>query len=143
MVAADQSKPYGYSVIIQDWVDHCSQLDGSNGVTQFSGGQNRQTLVSSGTWNSGDSLTIPFVYLALDNVSAGTAYIKSISIREKKDGGELGPELFIDYKADKRAYFSQRESAMLDQIVDQAAESGLYLSTVSYTHLTLPTILLV
>ncbi len=130
VMPADQSKPYGYSVVIQDWVDHCSQLDGNNGITSYSGGQNQQTLVSSGTWNSGDSSTIPFVYPALSNVSAGTAYIKSISIREKKGDGGLGPELFIDYKADKRAYFSQRESAMLDQIVDQAAANGLYLSMV-------------
>ena len=64
VVAADQSKPYGYSVVIQDWVDHCSQLDGNNGITSYSGGQNQQNLVSSGTWNSGDSSTIPFVYPA-------------------------------------------------------------------------------
>ncbi len=127
---ADGSRDYGYTVAIQDWVDNCGQVQSSSAVTEHSGNRNEQNLVSDGIWNSGDNYTIPYVYPMLDNVSAGDAYIKSISIREMLADGSLGPELFIDYKADKRDYYSQRESALLDNMIEVAEDNGLYLRLV-------------
>lgn len=130
VVPADGSQDYGYTVMIQDWVDNCGQLESENAVVSHSGSQNNVTLISEGVWNSGSRSNIPFVYLALDNVAAGNAYIKSISIRELKSDGSTGPELFVDYEADKRHYFSQRESALLDRKIEIAEENGLYLRLV-------------
>ncbi|MEM8859796.1 MAG: DUF5060 domain-containing protein, partial [Chloroflexota bacterium] len=64
LVPADSSKDFGYTVMIQNWVDNCDQLESGNAVTEHSGDRNQQILVSNGVWNSGSSSSIPFVYPA-------------------------------------------------------------------------------
>ena len=130
---ADASQPYGFTVMIDRWVDHCHELESTSAVTthpSLLGEQNEQTLTADGVWHSGERTSIPFIYLALDNAAAGDVYIKSVSIREKRLDGELGPELFVEPTADKRTYYAQRESAVLDQIMAKAEEQDIYLRLV-------------
>lgn len=130
LVVNDSGKQSGLAVYFSDWVDRCKDLQRDDQVILYEATTNEANVTVAGTWFSEENFSIPFNYFYLDNVQKGNVYIRSFSIREVKPDGELGPELFDEHVPDKRFYYSQRESALLDQIIEEAAENGVHLRLV-------------
>ena len=76
------------------------------------------------SWNSGGNSFLPNFYVTLENVSAGQAYIKEISLKE------AGVEVFDKPSPEQHLYMAQRRSYELDSIIETAEKYNLYIRPV-------------
>jgi hypothetical protein len=112
-----------------DWEVDCYEPDTSNVVTNYGGSTlNWETL--QGTWHSGENNFLPRIYLGLENVIQGKAYIHSISLREDLGNGKLGPEILNEPSMEYETYFPEQSAYALDKIVELAEYYGIYLKLV-------------
>ena len=111
------------------WEVNCYEPGTSTVVTSY-GGNTSDWGTIQGTWNSGENNFLPRVYLGMENVNRGTAYIRSISLREDLGNGQFGPEVLTEPSMEYEQYFPERSAYALDKIIDQAEQSGLYLKLV-------------
>lgn len=79
----------------------------------------------SGSWTSGDSRFLPYLYLGLTNVTRGQAYVQSISVRERLDDGTLGPNIVHKPTADQHLYFQQYGSYRFDRLLQLAEQHDI------------------
>lgn len=103
---------------------------GTGRVLTTYGRQTGRPETVSGTWYSGDRYFLPKLHLALENVTNGAAYVQSVSVREVRADGSLGPEVLERPSMQFHLYIPQAKAVALDTIVDQASKAGVYLKLV-------------
>lgn len=98
-------------------------------VTTYGGTTSGWSTIS-GTWNSGSLNFLPRLHLALSNVTAGTAYVRSISVREDYGDGTYGPEILQTSSFTWHDYLSEEKALKLDDLVTHAEAQGVALQLV-------------
>jgi len=127
------SGDYGFVVKSAEWLgEACSNSDNGtlilSHVRETSGPDDWQEVTT--TFNtSSDQHFLGFLYLALEKITSGVAYIDKVSIREVLEGG-YGPEILPKNRFNYHLYFDQVASWRWDYILDRAAEQGIYLKLV-------------
>ena len=84
----------------------------------------------TGVWNSGNRNFLPKLHLALENVTQGRIYVRSVSVREIRSDGSDGPEVLVRPSMEHQLYIPQARAYALDRIVSIAERSGVYLKLV-------------
>jgi len=83
-----------------------------------------------GKWFSGERNFQPGLFLALENVTQGAAFVQSVSLREDLGNGEFGPELMREPSMEHESYVPEEEAYSFDKIVENAERNGVYLKVV-------------
>ena len=126
------SSSSGYGLvgkISNGWNVNCYEPGTGDVVTNY--GENSSDWGTiEGTWNSGNNNFLPRIYLGLENVNQGTAYIRSISLREDLGNGQYGPEMLSESSLEYELYFPEQSAYALDKIVNLAENNGVYLKLV-------------
>ncbi len=121
---------HGLVIKTGDYQDRCYEPGTGVQVTTYGGSRDGVWSKISGVWQSGDAAFLPTVQIALENVTAGSVFIRSISVRELRADGSLGPEVLGRPSLDFRSYVSDKRAYQLDQIVELAAAAGTALKLV-------------
>lgn len=111
------------------WEVDCYEPGTSTVITGY-GDSTSDWATLQGTWNSGSNNFLPRIYLGLENVIEGKAYIRSISLREQLGNGQLGPEIIKEPSMEYELYIPEQSAYALDKIVQLAEEYGVYLKLV-------------
>jgi len=111
------------------WEVNCYEPGTSHVVTGY-GGNTADWGVIEGTWNSGDNNFLPRIYLGMENVLEGAAYIQSISLREDLGNGLYGPEIINEPSLEYELYYPEQSAYAMDKIVALAEQYGVYLKLV-------------
>lgn len=120
---------YGLVGKLGSWIDNCYQPGAGAVVTSY-GLNNSDWQYIEGMWNSGSNNFLPRLYLGLENVTAGAAYVDSVSLQEDLGNGQYGPEIMVEPSMEYELYFPQREAYALDKLVGLAEKYGIYLKLV-------------
>ena len=83
-----------------------------------------------GEWSSGQRYFLPKLHLALENVSGGGVFVRSVSVRERLTDGGLGPEILSRPSMEYHLQIPQKRAYALDTIVEAAERAGVYLKLV-------------
>jgi hypothetical protein len=110
--------------------ERCFQPGAGQAITSYGGSTLGGWGTISGEWFSGDARYLPRMQFGLDNVTSGTVYVASFSLREILGEGQYGPEVMHKPDMEQHLYFQQHASFLLDQIVAGALEQGVYLKLV-------------
>ncbi|MCB9078316.1 MAG: hypothetical protein H6631_12025 [Anaerolineaceae bacterium] len=86
--------------------------------------------ILEGHFNSGDRDFLGYLYLVLENATAGNALVDYLWLEEDLGGNEYGPNVVYRPWMAQHQYFEQRNSFVFDKVVEQAAENNLYLKLV-------------
>ena len=112
-----------------DWEVNCYEPGTSHVVTGY-GGNTADWGVIEGTWNSGSNNFLPRIYIGMENVLQGAAYIQSISLREDLGNGLYGPEIINEPSLEYELYFPEQSAYTMDKIVALAEQYDVYLKLV-------------
>ncbi|OGV95559.1 hypothetical protein A2W24_06705 [Microgenomates group bacterium RBG_16_45_19] len=74
---------------------------------------------------------LPLIAFVLENVTAGSAHIRYLELKEDLGGGEFGPNVIAKPSLDSHRYFDQRNSFAFDQVINLAQQYGVYLRPVT------------
>jgi hypothetical protein len=113
-----------------DWETNCYEPGTSRVVTNYGGSTSDWNLLH-GTWNSGENNFLPRIYLGLENVIEGKANIRSISLREELENGQLGPEILNEPSMEYELYIPEQSAYALDKIIQLAEDNGIFLKLVT------------
>jgi len=120
---------YGLVVKLGGRYTNCYEPGTSNPVTAY--GRNNSTWGTiQGTWNSKRRNFLPPMYIALENVRKGVAYVREVSVREDFGNGRLGPEIMTKPSMEHDLYIPQKRARALDKILQLAERHGIYLKLV-------------
>ena len=78
----------------------------------------------------GSQQFLDFLFVMLDNATAGEASVSEMSLREVLPDGSLGPEVLVKSRGDVHLDYNPMRSWDWDQILDQAAAQGVFLKLV-------------
>jgi hypothetical protein len=120
---------YGLVLKVGGMFPACHEPGTSRPLTGYGREMDRASTIT-GTWTSDENHFLPRLHLALENVSAGAAYVTGVSVREVRADGTLGPEVLERPSMQFHEYVPQGRAAALDTIVDAAASSGVALKLV-------------
>ena len=121
---------YGIVTKIDDaWLPACYEPGMGAPATAY-GGNTTGVGSIGGTWYSGNASFLPRMYLALENVLQGAAYVRSVSLREDLGNGEFGAEMMVRPSMEHELYVPEERAYSLDRIVEHAERSGVYLKLV-------------
>ena len=127
-------KPFGLVAKTGDWLwgqgKDCQDPDTGQVVSAYSLVQTDGWQILEGSWNSGERDFLPYFYLALENVSAGQAYIDSVWIEADLGDGQFGPNILPKPWMAQHLYMEQRNSYAFDKVVELAERTGVYLRPV-------------
>jgi hypothetical protein len=130
---AQAGKPYGFVAKTGGWLwgsgSECYLSGTGTPVTAYASQDAGWTTVE-GTWASGSRDFLPSFYLALENVTAGRAYVDSVWIQEVLGGGGYGPNIVSKPWMAHHLYFEQRNSHAFDMVLELAEQYGVYLRPV-------------
>jgi hypothetical protein len=120
---------YGFVMKLGGAFEACQEPGTSRVVTSY--GRNTSGWAEiAGDWNSGGRYFLPKLHLALENVSDGGVFVRSVSVREYRPDGSLGPEILSRPSMEYHHYVSQSRAHALDRIVELAERAGVYLKLV-------------
>jgi hypothetical protein len=111
------------------WHPDCHEPGTGTVVTTY-GGDTAGVGSIEGRWDSGEHSFLPRMYLGLENVRGGRAFIRSVSLREELGGDRLGPEMMIQPSMEHELYVPEEKAFSLDRIVEHAERNGVYLKLV-------------
>jgi len=111
------------------WNANCYEPGTGTPVTSYGGNTSDWGFIE-GTWSSGDNNFVPRIYIGLENVSEGKAFIRSVSLREDLGNGQYGPEVLREPSFEYELYYPEESAYALDKIVYLAEEYGVYLKLV-------------
>lgn len=111
------------------WNSKCYEPGATNVVTNY-GRDSSDWSIIEGTWNSGANNFVPIIYIGLENVREGRAFISSISLREELGNGQYGPEVISEPSMEYELYFPEQNAYSLDKIIEIAEKNGVYLKLV-------------
>jgi hypothetical protein len=120
---------YGFVAKLGAWIDNCYEPGTGTVVTNY-GGNNSDWQYIQGVWNSGSNNFLPRLYMGLENITSGQAYVDSVSIQEVLGNGQYGPEIMIEPSMEYELYIPQKEAYALDKLVELAEKYGIYLKLV-------------
>jgi hypothetical protein len=120
---------YGLVAKLGGWHPDCYQPGTSTVVTGY-GGDNTGFGFIEGDWNSGSQNFLPRMYLALENVQQGAAWVRSVSLRERLGNGDFGPELMRQPSMEHHLYIPEEKAYALDKVVQAAERHGVHLKLV-------------
>lgn len=86
--------------------------------------------VIEGIWHSRNRSFLPHVYVALENVTQGEAYIHSISMRELFQDGRSGQEILRESSMEYDLVIPDFEPYALDRYLELAEKHDIYLKLV-------------
>jgi len=125
---------YGFTVKQANWPNADTCPDGlaaaPNLLPYLQTTTGWETLQGTLTTGPSQRFLDRYLYLLLDNVSGGRAYVSDVSLREVMPDGSLGPEVLVKSQSDAYLDFNQARSWDWDQVLDQAAKDGVYLKLV-------------
>jgi uncharacterized repeat protein (TIGR01451 family) len=134
----DDINPYGLVAKIGGWLWH--DIDetrrcyypgtGNQYLTPFQSEDTSDWQILEGYFNAGDKDFMDRLYIVLENVSEGVAYIDRISIQEDLGDGNYGANIIQKPDFDHHLYFDQRNSYAFDKVVELAQQNGVYLRPV-------------
>ena len=84
----------------------------------------------TGSLNSGNNDFLPSFFLALQNTTAGNAYIDYVSIQEDLGNNQYGTNIIYKPWMAHHQYFDQRNSFAFDKVMDLAKTNNVYLRPV-------------
>ena len=122
-------REHGLVAKLGGWHSDCFEPETGTVVTPY-GKVTGTWSTTIGVWQSGDEYFLPRLHLALENVTAGEALIRSLSVREIYADGSLGPEVLDKPLMAMETYVSQAKSYGLDRIVEYAEAAGVRLKIV-------------
>jgi hypothetical protein len=127
----DLTRPdFGLTVKLGGWSNNCPD-DTATDERVLAHVRNTDWAAFQGTFTTGASeWRLPFIYLMLDNVTAGEANVSEMSLKEVLSDGSLGPELLAKSRGDSHMDYNQLRSWGWDYVLDSAAERGVYLKLV-------------
>lgn len=125
------SPDYGFTIKLGPWPDGCPEgLSGEPNLIPYIREGGWRTQRSSITTGPEQHFLDGFLFLTLDNVSRGQAFVKEVSLREVLPGGGLGPEVLTKSRSDAHLDFNPARSWAWDHVMDTAADLGVYLKLV-------------
>lgn len=111
------------------WNVNCYEPGVSTVITGYGQDSDGWTTIE-GAWFSGEQRFLPKIYIGLENVTRGTAYVRRISLREELGDGRLGPEVIVEPSMQYEQYFPETQALALDKMVTLAESNGVYLKLV-------------
>jgi hypothetical protein len=120
---------YGFVLKLGGAFPACQEPGTSRPVTDY-GRNTTQWTEISGDWNSGERFFLPKLHLALENVSGGGVFVRSLSVRERLADGGMGPEILSRPSMEYQLQIPQARAHALDGIVASAERAGVYLKLV-------------
>jgi hypothetical protein len=111
------------------WNNNCYESDSSIVITNY--GQNTNDWAQlEGTWNSAGNNFLPRIYIGLENVIEGQAFIQSISLQEDFGNGQFGPEILMEPSMQYELYIPEQSAYALDKVIALAEQNDLFLKLV-------------
>jgi hypothetical protein len=120
---------FGFVLKIGGAFQACHEPGTSHAVTNYGRNTSGWSEIE-GDWNSGPRSFLPKLHLALENVSDGGVFVRSVSLRERLPAGGLGPEILSRPSMEYDRYIPQARAYALDRIVEIAERAGVYLKLV-------------
>lgn len=120
----------GFTMVRDGWVNpkDCSTLKTAPLMPYRVG--TSDWFTETGTLQTGPGEEfLNFLYLALQNVQDGTAYIDAVSLVRSDD--PAGVNVLKDGRADSHLYFDDMSAAKWDLLIEQAEQHGVYLKIVA------------
>ena len=123
--------PHGLVVkFASSFVGNADEWNSAGTVITTYGGSNSVYETLTGTWASGNNDFLPRVMIALTNVTAGEAYLTSISVRADLGSGVYGPEILEEPSFSYESYIPEEKAYALDKIIALAEQNGVALKLV-------------
>jgi hypothetical protein len=127
-------QPYGLVAKTGGWLwgqgNNCNDPGTGTLVTPHQSGDADGWGILEGSLQTGDQDFLPYFYLALENVSGGTAYVDYVWIEEDLGEGNFGPNIVSKPWMAQHLYMEQRNSYAFDKVVALAHRYGIYLRPV-------------
>lgn len=120
---------FGFVLKIGGAFPSCQEPGTSRVVTGYGRNTTAWTEVE-GEWPSGERNFLPKLHLAVENISGGGVFVRSVSVRERLADGTLGPEILSRPSMQYDRYIPQTRAYALDRIVESAERAGVYLKLV-------------
>jgi len=93
--------------------------------------QNPGWEIMTGTFTAGPAENFTgYLYLALENVAGGHAFVDHVWLEEDKGGGQFGPNVVYKPWMDHHKYINQRSAYAFDKTLAMAEAHDVYLKTV-------------
>jgi hypothetical protein len=120
---------FGIVAKIGGWHPDCYEPETGTPIT-FYGRDTSEWTELMGEWWSGDARFLPRLYLALENVRSGAAYVRSVSLREVLDAVEEGPEMMVRPSMAVHTYVPEEQAHAFDRVLANAERTGVFLKVV-------------
>jgi hypothetical protein len=124
-----RARDFGLVMKLGGMFPGCYEPGTSRAVTTYGGNSPRWASIE-GVWTSGERNFLPKPHLALENVTAGVAHVRSVSIREIRPDGSDGPEVLPRPSMEHHLHIPQAPSYAFDRILEAAEREGIYLKLV-------------
>lgn len=128
-------QPYGLVAKTGGWLwgegNFCYSPGTGTVVTTYQSGNTDDWQLLTGQLNSGEADFLPNFFLAIENATAGEAFIDSVKIQEALGNGQLGPNIVSKPWMAQHLYFEQRNSYAFDQVIELAEKYDLYFKLVT------------
>jgi len=124
------SPNYGFVIKMGGWEEwRCQDPGQSTPISAYYHDNSDFTDIEV-VWNSGSNTTLGPLYLALENVNTGSAFIESTGVEEILSGGGYGQNLLDKPNADMNLNMSDRNAYAFDKMLDLAKQNNIYLKPV-------------
>jgi len=120
---------YGFVLKLGGGFPACQEPGTSRAVTSYGRNTTGWSEIT-GEWASGTRNFLPKLHLALENVSGGGVFVRSVSVRERMADGSLGPEIVARPSMEYHLQIPQARAYALDRIIEHAERAGVYLKLV-------------
>jgi hypothetical protein len=122
---------YGFTLKAGAWSNACpDDLSSTPNLLSYTKSTNGWTTVQGTFTTTASQNYLGYLYLMLDNVTAGQAWVSQVSLKEVQSGGVLGPEMIFKNLGDAHLDLNQKASWDWDYAIDEAAQNGVYLKLV-------------
>jgi hypothetical protein len=123
------SGDYGFVIKQGDWLEmDCTKPDTGKPITELINGSTGWVTVT-GTYRTGpEQLWLDYLYLTLQNASAGKVYIDEVRLYQTDDPVKVN--ILREPYANSHMYFDPMNSAQWDQYIQLAEQHGVYLKIV-------------
>jgi hypothetical protein len=101
------------------WYANCYEAGTASVVTAY-GGNTTDWQTIEGTWFSGSNNFLPRVYIGLENVLQGDAFVDMISLREDLGNGQFGPEIIAENSMQYELYIPELSAFKVDKLIEMA-----------------------
>jgi hypothetical protein len=122
-------EPFGFVIKTGGWpsTNFINDHRGSPSmIPEVSKDTDWHTIIATYTPQGNPDEIGPYIYLYLENVTAGRVYIDDFSIRPINSDGSLAGEMVVNASADLFSYVEPGPAAYIDWMIGQGEEYGIY-----------------